>query len=106
VSTDTSGHSALGLGIVMDLKHADGNPTRLVFSVENGLLGEHPIRRGRNATEQVQKVLAFTGQSLSVTKDATVLMKISNDATESFDPEDQRKVVAGTGKRKTRAKSG
>ena len=33
-----------GLGIVMDLQHADGNPTRLVFSIENGLLGEHPIR--------------------------------------------------------------
>ena len=85
----------MGLGIVMDLKHADGNPTRLVFSVENGLLGEHPIRRGRNAAEQVRKVLAFTGQSLSVPPNATVLMKISNDATESFDPEDQRKVAAG-----------
>ena len=85
----------MGLGIVMDLKHADGNPTRLVFSVENGLLGEHPIRRGRSAAEQVQKVLAFTGQSLSVPANATVLMKISNDATESFDPEDQRKVAAG-----------
>jgi hypothetical protein len=85
----------MGLGIVMDLKHADGNPTRLVFSVENGLLGEHPIRRGRNAAEEVRKVLAFTGQSLSVPPNAIVLMKISNDATESFDPEDQRKVAAG-----------
>jgi hypothetical protein len=45
----------------MDLKHADGNPTRLVFWVENGLLGDHPIRRGRNPREQVRKVLAFTG---------------------------------------------
>jgi hypothetical protein len=55
----------MGLGIVLDLKHADGHPTRLVFSLENGLLGEHPIRRGRNAAGQVRKVLAFTGQSLS-----------------------------------------
>lgn len=85
----------MGLGIVMDLKHADGNPTRLVFSVENGLLGEHAIVRGRNAREQVRKVLAFTGQSLSVPANATVLMKISSDATESFDPEDQRKIAAG-----------
>ena len=85
----------MGLGIVMDLKHADGNPTRLVFSVENGLLGEHPIRRGRSPAEQVRKVLAFTGQSLSVPANATVLMMISSDATESFDPEDQRKIEAG-----------
>ena len=85
----------MGLGIVMDLKHADGNPTRLVFSLENGLLGEHPIRRGRSAGEEVRKVLAFTGQSLSVPRDATVLLKLGSDATESFDPEDQRKVAAG-----------
>jgi hypothetical protein len=85
----------MGLGIVMDLKHADGNPTRLIFSVENGLLGEHPITHGRNAAEQVRKVLAFTGQSLSVPPGATILMKISDEATESFDPEDQRKVQAG-----------
>ena len=85
----------MGLGIVMDLKHADGNPTRLIYSIENGLLGDHPIRRGRNSGEQVRKVLAFTGQSLSVPANATVLLKISNDATESFDPEDQRKVEAG-----------
>jgi hypothetical protein len=85
----------MGRGIVMDLKHADGNPTRLVFSVENALLGEHAILRGRNPAEQVRKVLAFTGQSLTVPASATALMKISNDATESFDPEDQRKIEAG-----------
>jgi hypothetical protein len=43
----------------------------------------------------VRKVLAFTEQSLTVPKNATVLLKISNEATESFDPEDQRKVAEG-----------
>jgi hypothetical protein len=85
----------MGRGIVMDLKHADGNPTRLVFSQENHLLGEHAIVRGRNDAERVRKVIAFTGQSLSVPASATVLLRISNDATESFDPEDQRKIEAG-----------
>jgi hypothetical protein len=85
----------MGRGIVMDLKHADGNPTKLVFSVENGLLGEHAILRGRNPAERVRKVVAFTGQSLSVPANAAVLMKISSDATESSDPEDQRKIAAG-----------
>jgi hypothetical protein len=85
----------MGRGFVMDLKHADGNPTRLVFSLENGLLGEHAIVRGRSHAERVHKVIAFTGQSLSVPANATVLLRISNDATESFDPEDQRKIEAG-----------
>jgi hypothetical protein len=85
----------MGRGIVMDLKHADGNPTKLVFSSENGLLGEHAIVRGRSPAEQVHRIVAFTGQSLTVPPRATVLLKISGDATESFDPEDQRKVSAG-----------
>src|SRR5262249_32028025 len=85
----------MGRGILMGLKHAEGNPTRLVFSAENGLLGDHPIVRGRNRAEQVRRVVAFTGQSLTVPAHATALLKISSDATESFDPEDQRKIAAG-----------
>jgi hypothetical protein len=85
----------MGRGIVMDLKHAEGNPTKLVFSVENGLLGDHSIVRGRNRAERVRRVVSFTGQSLTVPPRATALLKISSDATESFDPEDQRKIAAG-----------
>ncbi len=85
----------MGRGIVMDAKNSDNNPTRLVFSRENGLLGNHAILRGRNASEQVRKIIAFTGQSLTIPASATVLMKLSDDATESFDPQDQLKVEAG-----------
>jgi hypothetical protein len=85
----------MGRGIVMDAHHADGNPTRLVFSVDNGLLGEHAIIHGRNRAERVQRIVAFTGQSLGVPAGATALLKLSSDATESFDPEDQRKIEAG-----------
>jgi hypothetical protein len=85
----------MGRGIVMDMKHADGNPSKLVFSVENGLLGEHAILRGRGQAEQIRRVVAFTGQSLSVPARAAALLKLGNEATESRDPEDQRKVAAG-----------
>jgi hypothetical protein len=85
----------LGRGIVMDMKHADGNPSKLVYSAENGLLGDHAIVRGRNPEERVRRVVAFTGQSLTVPANATALLKIGPDATESFDPQDQLKVAAG-----------
>jgi hypothetical protein len=39
--------------------------------------------------------VAFTGQSLTMPAGASALLKISSDATESFDPEDQRKIEAG-----------
>jgi len=40
-------------------------------------------------------VIAFTGQSLSVPEGAIVLLRISDDATESFDPQDQIKIQQG-----------
>jgi hypothetical protein len=85
----------MGRGYVMDPKNSDGNPTKLVFSADNGLLGDHAILRGRDPAEQVRKVVAFTGQSLSVPANATALMKISSYATETSDPQDQVKIAAG-----------
>jgi len=40
------------------------NPSLLIFSRENKLLGPHPIFEGRTEKERVNKVLSFTGQSL------------------------------------------
>jgi DNA-binding TFAR19-related protein (PDSD5 family) len=37
----------------------------LLFSRDKHLLGNHPITNGRNESEQVNRVLTFTGQSLS-----------------------------------------
>jgi hypothetical protein len=72
----------MGRGFAADRKNSDKNPTRLVFSVENGLLGDHTIIRGRNGQERVRTIVAFTGQSLSVPKDGAALMKMGNDAVE------------------------
>jgi hypothetical protein len=85
----------MGRGFAMDAKNSDGNPTKLVFSRDNGLLGNHAILRGRNSSEQIRKVVAFTGQSLTAPPNATVLLKISDNATESFDPQDQVKIQMG-----------
>ena len=75
----------MGKGFVfsLDAKYRSGNPTTLVFSRSNGLLGDHPITRGRTADERIETVVAFTGQSLSVPAGATALMKLSADAQEA-----------------------
>ncbi|HKP74873.1 MAG TPA: hypothetical protein VJT67_04985, partial [Longimicrobiaceae bacterium] len=41
--------------------HSQGNPTFLRYDRENGLLGDHPILSGRDASERVSKVVTFTG---------------------------------------------
>ena len=76
----------MGKGFVysLDAKYAEPrSPTLLIFSRENGLLGDHVILRGRSDAERVNRILAFTGQSLSVPAGATALMKLSPDAREA-----------------------
>jgi len=90
----------MGRGFAADPKNSDKNPTLLVFSVENGLLGDHTIIRGRNGRERVRTIVAFTGQSLSVPKDSTALMKLGKDAVEVATREELRDFASGrlTGK--------
>jgi len=50
------------------------------FSRANKNLGDHAITRGRNASERINSVLSFTGQSLKGPKEATTLLKLSAQA--------------------------
>ena len=50
----------------VDPKNSDPevqNPGFIVYTRESGRLADHPVTRGRDASEQVNKVIAFTGQS-------------------------------------------
>jgi hypothetical protein len=76
----------MGKGWVFDDGPKPGEiMTQLVFSRQNGLLGDHPVLRGRDASEAVSTVRSFSGQSLGVPKGATVLMKLSPSAREAAD---------------------
>jgi hypothetical protein len=74
---------AMGKGWAFDRASAGGITTQLIFSRENGLLGAHPLLRGRGASEEVKSIRSFTGQSLSVPNGATPLMKFSGTAREA-----------------------
>ena len=56
--------------------------TELVFSNHNHLLGDHPITRGRNDTERIHKLVAFTGESVTIPKGATTLLQLSSTSGE------------------------
>jgi len=77
----------MGKGYVFDPKSSEGNPTFLVFSRENGLLVDNALTRGRNQAERIDRLVAFTGQALTVPSSATVLMKLSPSAYEVDSPE-------------------
>jgi hypothetical protein len=68
-----------------DSEHHDAttaNPGFLVFSRENGLLGQHPIIDGRSEGEAVARVVTFTGQALRAPPGAASLLKLAASARE------------------------
>jgi hypothetical protein len=78
----------MGKGFAYDRENSEGGPTLLVSSRENGLLGDHPVVRGRDKAEEVKRIVAFTGQSLSVPAGATAIMKLGPNAYEAPTRED------------------
>ncbi|HEY6620485.1 MAG TPA: DUF4350 domain-containing protein [Steroidobacteraceae bacterium] len=73
----------MGEGYVFDLKNSWRNPTFLVFDRDNGLLGKHPILEGNNSAQRISRIVAFTGQSLSVPTGASVLLRLGKSAYEA-----------------------
>lgn len=61
---------------------ADTNWGFLIFTEENGLLTDHPIKRGRNEEERVRRVITFTGQSLKPPAGGASILKTSKTARE------------------------
>ncbi|HEV2669294.1 MAG TPA: DUF4350 domain-containing protein, partial [Blastocatellia bacterium] len=53
--------------------HKEFGPSVLIYSRENKSLGDHPITRGRNDAEKIDRVIAFTGQSLKGPENSTPL---------------------------------
>jgi hypothetical protein len=76
----------MGQGWVFVRAPKGGITTQLSFSRDAGQIGAHPITTGRNPSESVSHIVAFTGQSLSVPDGAVALMKLSPDARESPTP--------------------
>jgi len=61
---------------------AEGNPSHLIFSRENKLLGNHPITEGRDDSEKLKVLRSFTGQSLKGPEGSVGLLNLSDKATD------------------------
>src|SRR5215213_9791733 len=60
-----------------------GNPSHLIFSRENKLLGTHPITEGRNEKERINVLQSFTGQSLKGPDGSVSILNLSDTATDA-----------------------
>jgi hypothetical protein len=75
-----------------DLKNG-GNAGWIIYSHENGLLGDHPITQGRDATERINSVTAFTGQSLKGPEGSVAFLRLADTAVD-YDEKTNKEVSA------------
>lgn len=64
-----------------------GDQTELVFAREDGLIGEHPITRGRNETERINRVMTFGGTSLKGPGGSVALLNLADTARDVLPPD-------------------
>ncbi len=88
----------LSTGAVGDPKNSDGGETFLVFSRQNHLLGDHPITRGRNDSERLNKVQTFTGTSLRGPEGSTPILKLSDSAVDHDFADGEGKETSAAGR--------
>jgi S1-C subfamily serine protease len=60
----------------------NGASGQLIYSRENGLIGDHPIMRGRDGSERIDRAQTFVGQSLKGPKNAVALLLLSKTAVD------------------------
>jgi hypothetical protein len=57
-----------------------GNNSFLVYTRDNGLLIDHPITKGRDAGDRINRVITFTGQSVKGPPGSVAFLKLADTA--------------------------
>jgi hypothetical protein len=72
-------------GYTADPANSEGGETSLVFTRKNNLLGDHPILKGRDASERINRIQTFTGQSLKGPARSVAILKLGDTAVDAGD---------------------
>jgi hypothetical protein len=73
------------------------NPGFIVYTRESGRLADHPVTRGRNDSERVNKIITFTGQSLKGPANSFAFLKLAETAMDAM-PGGNTKPVSAAGR--------
>ncbi len=72
-------------GYTADPSNSEGGETSLVFTRKNKLLGDHPIMKGRDDSERINRIQTFTGQSLKGPAGSVAILKLGDTAVDAGD---------------------
>jgi hypothetical protein len=70
-------------------------PSNLIFARENELLGDHPIIWGRGPSEQINRVVTYSGQSLLGPRGSVAFLRLADSAMDRFLVDDTLISAAG-----------
>jgi len=77
-----------------DSDKESNNPGFIVYTRESGRLADHPITRGRKESERINKIIAFTGQSLKGPPDSFAFMRLADSAVDAMPGENANRTSA------------
>ena len=95
-----AGNLAKAFGVDMSNAYTDDpanyDPAlgQILFARNNKLLLDHPVTRGRNQSERVNRIVTFTGQSLTGPQGSVAFLKLADTAVDAIAPERTKKVSA------------
>jgi len=76
-------------GYTVDPSHDNkesGDQTELVFTRDDGLLADHPITRGRDAAERINRIITFSGTSAKGPEGSAAILKLTDTALDILPP--------------------
>jgi hypothetical protein len=73
---------SMSKGATSDPSHSEGGDTWLVFTRQNQLLNDHPITRGRDQSERVNRIQTFTGTSVKGPEGSVPILKLADTAVD------------------------
>ena len=86
---------SMSKGATSDPSHSEGGDTCLVFTRQNQLLGDHPITRGRDESERVNRIQTFTGTSVKGPEGSVPILKLADTAVDLAMDDDKPVSAAG-----------
>ncbi|HXD31106.1 MAG TPA: hypothetical protein VN643_08315 [Pyrinomonadaceae bacterium] len=74
------------------------NGAFIIYTRESGRLADHAVTRGRNTSEQVNRIIAFTGQSLKGPPASIPFLKLADSAQNTMPPYGSNPFVSAAGR--------
>ncbi|MFI5454789.1 MAG: hypothetical protein ACHRXM_05000 [Isosphaerales bacterium] len=76
-------------GVTNDPENSEKDrPAELLFTRAKALLGDHPITRGRDDSERLNRIQTFAGQSLKGPANSTAILKLADTAIDKVGDKD------------------